>query len=324
MKSSIAVLLGVAVGVVAALSFGVFAATTAPATRDVMVLFSGVPQGSTVDVWGGSVSAGTTHGSQKLDSVSADRPVTVHVPSDIDDIQFTARPLLRAVYDEKLGRSVTEEVEPGIRYVAEKPQYALLGITRLDVGFKKQYWLSLGTSATVRGIDLRAADSARDLVSFEPASPEGWYDVGASVTLSVSDGKGMQFAYWLINDASTGHVSRDIRNFSGAENPLRVVMTHPTAVLARFVGTWEQLPDQPKTAGIVVRNLVEGQTVKVIQSGNTLAEATVANGGTEATIPLSAGRYLNGRIVITAPDGKTVIFESPTYDLLKAGNQFFY
>lgn len=183
------------------------AAASENATRDVTISVSGLPNGRTVDVWGGEVPSNATHGSEKLATFGSDHSSQVRVPSNLGVIQLTVRPLQQTGFNEKVGHQVTEDTEPGVRYITEKPQYDLAGITKLDVAFKRQYMLSLGTSATVRGTNMGAADSARALVHFDSANHDGWYDAGVQVTVTVSKGQSVQFAYWVIKDASSGGVN---------------------------------------------------------------------------------------------------------------------
>jgi len=312
---------GLVVGVSIAFSIGLFASPET-ATRNVTISVSGLPSDRTVDVW---------NGSEKLASFPSDQTVQqLVVSSNLDKLVVKSEPIQRQVYNEQTGREVTTSTEPGIRYFTEKSEYDLSGTANLNIVFKKQYNLGLGTSATVRGTNMEASTSALEQIQFNPASRNGFYDAGTTVIVTVPKMVGMQFAYWVIKDAGSDEVSADIREFSSADNPLHITLDQPTYLFSHFVGEWEQLPAQKESDGkvnddIVVQNLVEGQKVTIIQDGNSVLEKTVEIGGTEAKLQPGTDKQLNNaQIIITAPDGKTVIFESPVYDNLQPGDRFFF
>ncbi|MFC5702847.1 hypothetical protein ACFPVX_16290 [Cohnella faecalis] len=48
-------------------------------------------------------------------------------------------------------------------------------------------------------------------------------------------------------------------------------------------------------------------------------------GAAEAVLSVGSEKQFYGvQIAITAPDGKTAVFESPKYEKIQAGDQFFY
>ncbi|NLI91686.1 MAG: hypothetical protein GX434_05605 [Peptococcaceae bacterium] len=318
-KITMGLLFGFVVGVSIAFAIGL-SASPETANRNVMISVSGLPSDRTVEVWSGS---------EKLTSFQSDQPVQqLVIPYDLDKIAIKSPPLQHEVYNEKIGKNVSDNIEPGVRYFTEKSEYDLAGIVKLEVKFKKQYEITFGAAATVQAANANASNSILDRIQVNPVSKNGFYDAGATVTVTVPEIDGIQFAYWIIEDASNGNVSPDIRQFSSADNPIQITLNHPINVFGRFVGEWEQLPDQKASDMIVVQNLVEGQKVEIIKDGISILEKTVETGVTEAKLPVVdvvTKNQLSGvQIYITAPDGKTVIFQSPVYDSLSAGNQFFF
>lgn len=312
---------GLIIGVGLALSFGVFASDKTE-TRNVTISVSGLPDDRIVDVWGDS---------NKIVSFQSNQPIQqVAVPSSVDKIEVKSHPVKKEVqkYNEQLGKVVSESAEPGVRYVTEQSKYDLTGTENVQVVFKKQYGLNIGVSLT--GGTFGGSEGVLKNVKFSPVSEDGYYDAGTTVTVTAPNGGGILFGHWVIKDASSGNVNSDIREFSSAEGSLEVTLDHPINLFGRFVGEWKKLPSQQLKDGevsdaIVVKNLVDGQKVIIVQNGKAVLEKSVEEGATEAVLSVgSEKQFDDAQILITAPDGKTVVFESPKYEKLQAGDQFFY
>lgn len=134
-------------GVIIAFATGFFTSSDT-ATRNVTITISGLPGDRTVDVWGSSFWGG----SEKLASFQSEQTVQqLVVLSKID--KFEVKSPIN---------------ETGIRYITEKEKYDLSKTENLELIFKKQYHLSLGTTATARGTNMGLSASALEQIQFDP------------------------------------------------------------------------------------------------------------------------------------------------------------
>jgi hypothetical protein len=280
------------------LSLNVFAS---PKTeiRNVSITVLGLPNNLNVEVWCGA---------NKLTSFSSNQSdLKLDVPSKFDKIKFKLESL----------------PSPGVRYVTEQLQYDLKGNEELKVSFKKQY--ALGYGAAVTGGDSSDSEDVIKETKFSPSSKDGFYDAGTKVTIMPPKKSDLLFGHWVIKENNTGNVSTNIREFSNADNPLVITLDKPTYLFGRFVGKWKRLPSLKSQDGIVVTNVIDGQNIKILQNGKTISEKTVGINGTEVSLSTGLEKQLyDVQIIITAPDGETVIFRSPIYEKIQAGDQFFY
>lgn len=314
--ASVAAFALVAGGILAVSSAGV-SASQLPSSRKLAISTSGLPGGRTIDVW----SAKSGH---KLASLTADVG-KVSIPSNVEDIRVSSQPVYTSSYSALDGHVVYKNVHPGTRYVPSKPKYRLSGVSSLQVRFVKQHQLNVGASVGFLASPSVKPPNPMPLIHINSGSGAGWYDAGATLKVAASNGNGLQFAYWQVYDATGGHTNTSMTHFSGAQSSRSIVLNHPTELDAMFVSQWKQLAGSKSTNTISVGNIFPGQRVKLVQKGNVIAQGTPASSHqTVVDLRVPSGKTFPGRFVITAPDGKTVIFTSPIYANLRGGNRFYY
>lgn len=89
---------------------------------------------------------------------------------------------------------------------------------------------------------------------------------------------------------------------------------------AVFVNKWFQYP-RGEAADLRIEVLRPGQRVRLIDGEKIVAEA-LSDENRQVKIAMPTGASLQGFFEITAPDGETVVFRSPRYAELTAGDAF--
>lgn len=305
-------------GLVSFTTSGVSAAS--PSFSNVSVSVSGLPSGRSVEVWAGS---------QRIANVASNITAEIKVPRGVKALEAIVSPTLKREYNTKVHRWVTVSTTPGVRFVSTQAKYVLASSTSpsvISLHFKKEYEVYLGSWIRVQGVHLNAAKEALGLIHMSPASR--WFDAGQEVHLSAANGSGMQFAYWIEKDASSGNIVSHLSDFSSAKRTLTLHMNGPKSVVARYVGDWNKTGYRRGGKAITVSGLVPGQRVEVLHNGHLTAVAKavskIGQSKVKASIIVPSSGYKESKLAITAPDGSTIIFSSPTYSILKGGDSFFY